>query len=476
MQIFKSMLETLKKNKIIDKFLSNQYAVNISILLILTFSVLLYSHLSNLIKVNEIATRSFEVYFDGNYVGNIRDKESFEEVLGDFRDTLQEENHAEVAISNTVEYVSGHIDDSEISTHDEIVANISSKIEYNILAYGIKVDGEILGELKTEEEAEGILEAIQEPYEIMMEDSEIIELEFAEEVEIVQNEVSKYELDDAEKLLKFLQKGTTEERTHVVEKGDNFWTISSQYNLTVDELISANPTVDSELIHPGDELSLVIPKPYIGVRTIELATYEEKIPYETEYEKVSWLYNDEYSVKKSGKYGVKEVDAKIIKENGIEVATEVIEEEIISEPVTKIVYNGTIEPPPKKGTGYFTNPLPSGYISSRYGARWGGFHYGIDIADSTGTPIKAADGGEVIYAGWFGDYGYMVQIDHGGGFTTVYGHCSKIYVDVGEMVYQGKTIAAVGSTGYSTGPHVHFEVRKYNVKQNPEKYMYTWYR
>lgn len=475
MQIFKSKLENLKKNKLIDKFLSNSYAVNISILLIITFSVLLYSHLTNLIKLNEIATRSFEVYFDGNYVGNIRDMESFEEVLGDFRDTLQEENHAEVAISNTVEYIATHVEDGEISTHDEIVANIASKIEYNILAYGIKVDGEILGELISEEEAEGILEAIKEPYREMMEDSEILELDFAQDVEIVQKEVSKYEIDDAEGLLKYLQKGTTEEKTYVVEQGDNFWTISSKYNMSVDELISANPTVDSELIHPGDELSLIVPKPYIGIRTVEVATFEEKIPYETEYEKVSWLYNDEYSTKKSGKYGLMEVEAKIIKENGIEVAREVIEEDIISEPVTKIVYQGTIEPPPRKGTGTFINPLPSGYVSSRYGARWGGFHYGVDIANSIGTPIKATDGGKVIYAGWFGDYGYMVQIDHGGGYTSVYGHCSKFYVEVGDMVYQGQKIAAVGNTGYSTGPHVHFEIRKYGVKKDPGLYIPVLY-
>jgi murein DD-endopeptidase MepM/ murein hydrolase activator NlpD len=475
MQKSKKLLNDFKNNKMIGKFLSNSYAVNISILLILTFSVLLYSHLTNLIKVNEMATRSFEVYFDGNHVGNIRDKENFEQVLGDYRDSLQEENHAEVAISNTVEYVPSHGDDKDISTHDEIVANIESKIEYNILAYGIKVDGEILGELKTEEEAEEILEAIKEPYVMMMEDSEIVILEFAQDIEIVQNEVSKYEIDDMEKLLHYLQKGTTEEQTHIVEQGDNFWTISSQYNLTVDELISANSTINSELIHPGDKLSLIIPKPYIGVRTVELATYEEKIPYETEYEKVSWLYNDEYSVKKSGKYGIREVDAKIIRENGIEVEREVIEEDIISNPVTKVVYNGTIAPPPKKGTGTFINPLPSGYVSSRYGSRWGSYHYGVDIANSTGTPIKASDGGKVIYSGWFGDYGYMVQIDHGGGYSTVYAHCSKIYVDVGEMVYQGQKIAAVGSTGYSTGPHVHFEVRKYGVKKDPGLYVPVLY-
>jgi len=100
----------------------------------------------------------------------------------------------------------------------------------------------------------------------------------------------------------------------------------------------------------------------------------------------------------------------------------------------------------------------------------------MDIGARIGTPIKAADGGSVIYAGWYGDYGYMVEIDHGGGFTTRYAHNSQIYVSVGEKVYQGKTIASVGNTGWSTGPHVHFEVRKYGSTVNPQSYIGIQYR
>jgi murein DD-endopeptidase MepM/ murein hydrolase activator NlpD len=94
-------------------------------------------------------------------------------------------------------------------------------------------------------------------------------------------------------------------------------------------------------------------------------------------------------------------------------------------------------------------------------------HEGIDIGASTGTPIMASDGGTVITAGWNGGYGLCVDIDHGGGYMTRYGHCSSIYVSVGEQVFQGQTIAAVGSTGWSTGPHCHFEIRIDGVAYNP---------
>lgn len=101
---------------------------------------------------------------------------------------------------------------------------------------------------------------------------------------------------------------------------------------------------------------------------------------------------------------------------------------------------------------------------------------GQDMAKAAGSAIKAADGGTVLFAGWSGSYGYMVDIDHGGGFTTRYAHCSDIYVSVGEKVYQGKIIAAVGSTGVSSGPHLHFEVRKYGSVVNPASYIGTQYR
>ena len=112
-----------------------------------------------------------------------------------------------------------------------------------------------------------------------------------------------------------------------------------------------------------------------------------------------------------------------------------------------------------------------GVVTSEYGPRWGGFHPGIDIAAAYGTPIAASKAGVVIYAGPDGGYGNFVCIDHGGGVSTCYAHQSQIAVTQGESVSQGQTIGYEGSTGDSTGPHVHFEVRINGSTENPRYYV-----
>ncbi len=114
----------------------------------------------------------------------------------------------------------------------------------------------------------------------------------------------------------------------------------------------------------------------------------------------------------------------------------------------------------------------SGTITSRFGRRSSGIHKGLDIATSSGTPIGAAAGGTVTFSGWSGGYGNFVIIDHGNGIQTAYAHCSALYVSAGQYVDQGQSIAAVGSTGNSTGPHLHLEIRINGVCQNPQNYLY----
>ena len=128
------------------------------------------------------------------------------------------------------------------------------------------------------------------------------------------------------------------------------------------------------------------------------------------------------------------------------------------------------------GNGSFVWPC-SGPITSYYGWRvhpiFGTrkYHSGMDIAVDTGTPIHAAAAGVIVYSGWMGGYGYAIMIDHGGGLVTIYGHNSSLAVGEGQRVSQGQVVAYAGSTGYSTGPHCHFEVRLHGEVTEPLNYL-----
>jgi murein DD-endopeptidase MepM/ murein hydrolase activator NlpD len=112
-----------------------------------------------------------------------------------------------------------------------------------------------------------------------------------------------------------------------------------------------------------------------------------------------------------------------------------------------------------------------GVVVSGFGLRWGRLHEGIDITCAYGAPNRAAASGTVIYSGWLGGYGNLVVVDHGNGLSTAYAHASALLVSVGQMVSQGDTVSLVGSTGNSSGPHLHFEVRVNGQAVDPLFYL-----
>lgn len=127
-------------------------------------------------------------------------------------------------------------------------------------------------------------------------------------------------------------------------------------------------------------------------------------------------------------------------------------------------------PPPAPSANGFVWPV-SGPVTSGFGPRWGRMHEGLDIGVGFGTPIRAAAGGTVSHAGWLGGYGNLVVVEHGGGLATAYAHQQRIYVSVGQTVGQGQALGEVGSTGNSTGPHLHFEVRVNGSAVDPLGYL-----
>lgn len=124
-------------------------------------------------------------------------------------------------------------------------------------------------------------------------------------------------------------------------------------------------------------------------------------------------------------------------------------------------------------TGMFDEPA-EGILTSEFGARWGRMHTGIDIGGESGSDILAADGGVVTYSAWVNGYGNYIAIDHENGYQTAYAHLDELLVSEGERVFKGQKIAYMGSTGNSTGPHLHFEIKYCGEYNNPLDYVVYW--
>ena len=200
---------------------------------------------------------------------------------------------------------------------------------------------------------------------------------------------------------------------------------------------------------------------------------ESVIKYNTYYEYDSTKLDNYSFVKQQGKNGKQSDYCRLVYVDGVLTECNVQSSTIVEEPVDQLMIVGTKES--YTATGDFMWPVPyTGNITSVFGHRWGTFHYGIDISWSGiyGQDIVASDSGTVTWAGWDNSgYGYYVVIDHGNGYETVYAHACAVYVSTGDKVLKGDAIAGVGSTGYSTGDHLHFEIIKNGVKMDPELYV-----
>ncbi|AJQ29429.1 peptidoglycan DD-metalloendopeptidase family protein [Pelosinus fermentans] len=258
-----------------------------------------------------------------------------------------------------------------------------------------------------------------------------------EKVEVTQNLSSESVPEPAQTVPK--------KTMHTVKDGETLSTIAEQYGIDVDTLEGANPDLNVD-IHPGDQLVIL---PQKGA--LHTAGTGDTL----------WWIANAYHV---------EVAA-ILQANGKENEDLSIGESLFipggKKPKETERLLARAETTVSRSSGKRFSWPTEGELTSGFGHRWGRNHDGIDLANDIGTPVRAARSGRVSYSGWSSGYGRVVMIEHEQGYTTVYGHLNESYVSGGQYVKVGQSIAAMGNTGYSTGPHLHFEVRKNGTPINP---------
>ncbi len=220
---------------------------------------------------------------------------------------------------------------------------------------------------------------------------------------------------------------------------------------------------------PAEEVTKTL-QDSLTVETVEKSYEQSTIPFDILYEETETRPLGEKSVKVNGVEGTKVKETVIVRHDGEEVSRNE-KETVLKEPVNEVILVGTYSSSIPWEGEEFMNPV-SGTLTSKMGWRWGRVHKGIDIGAPMGEPIYASKGGVVIAAGYNeGGYGNMVEIDHGDGILTLYGHMSAIAVETGQEVLAGEMIGLVGSTGRSTGPHLHFEIIVDGYNVDPLEYV-----
>ena len=418
-------------------------------------------------------TNGVTVTYDGKVLGSLSSEAEAEEARTELeRVTAQTLGRSFTIDDSLIQYSSGLLRRQDLVDKETYEEELSQEVGMVTAAYCLYVDGERIGATPYK----GALEQLLEQIQLSATNEGTISVSFAENVEVKEEFVATDSLMNLGFLAETLYSTKTAEVTYTVAKGDTWSEIAEDHGLTSNELLALNPGYDINKLQIGEILTMSASVPYLTMTVVQQERYVDSVAFDVEYTDSADLYKGDYKVTSPGQFGAADTVANVTYVNGTEIERTVLSSVTLRQPVTEHRLQGTKDRPTWLPTGSFRWPT-TGRITSRFGGRSspGGIgstnHKGIDIAVPRGTPIYAADGGTVTYSGWMGGYGYLVQIDHGNGYVTRYGHNSSLTVSVGQKVYKGQQIARAGSTGNSTGNHCHFEVRYNGVAKNPLNYL-----
>ena len=430
----------------------------------------------------------FHIYSEGEYIGGLSDETKLNQLKEDMlKKVASEFKNLPLTIGTDLSIVPERV--FTIGTDDEeVLEKLQDMLFVESKAVGINIDGkqtlyvkdqaaydEVLRKLKLQAVTEQELieyekfEANTKSIPPLEEnETRLVKIMTSTDIETSADQVSPKEVLSVDQAIKLLNTGTLEEKEYVVKPGDVLSKIANQYEMSEEELVEINPSLKEKLlIQPGDKLNVTILEPFVEVETHFESKRKETIPYKKKTEDDKSLYKGDKKISQTGSDGKKMITELTQKRNSQVIDKTIEDEKVLIEPKAEVTVVGT-KIMPSKGEGSFKWPTVGGYISSDMGTRWGKLHRGIDIARPSSRAILASDNGVVVSAGQDGTYGNKVVINHNNGYKTLYAHLSSISVSVGQTVSQGTNLGVMGSTGNSTGVHLHFEVTKNGTLINPK--------
>ena len=435
------------------------------------------------------STFAIEVESSGQKVGYVVD----ETVYNDAQNLVKERFSTDLSDDSNLKSLNTTFKIAEVNPaeltdsqtiSDGIVESTNADSTY---ACGVYIDGEFICALKTETDAMQVFNNIIDSYE---KESETDVVGFVQDVQFVQGIYANNSdtIWDSQQLADALTKTRYQEKHYTVVEGDTLSKIAYSNGLSVTELIELNPELAKE-IHVGDDVLVAGEVNYITMKVVKTVVQNVETPYQTIKTNSDKYYKGTTKTTQKGRVGIDQVTYLVTYVDGQQVSTQEVNRTTVRQPqdekilvgtkavvVQKTSYGAYTPSTYIRGYGKLIWPVVGVYtVSSGYGPRWGSFHGGMDISNGIAgyTIVAAASGTVTVASNGNVGYGCHVMIDHGNGMATLYGHMlyGSICVSVGQYVSGGQPLGKVGSTGNSTGPHCHFEVRINGTKVNPAPYI-----
>ena len=436
--------------------------------------------LIGVVKLGSGLEYGLAVEFNGKEVGIISAEADFEEAEREVQQRisyLEDDQSIDLSakfslkiVADTDRYLSaGQLADEMLAASDQELTE----------AYGIYIDGNFIGAVKDKNKVDDALTDRLLNYHV---EGIVKDVSYVNKIEYTQGIYLTQSVKSEDETIALLTSSKEKKAVYVVQSGDTPVTISQKHNMDLEKFEELNPGAMKKC-EAGQIVNVIETDSYLPIQYVREMEALSFIDYETTEVETAALNLGIESILTKGERGEKVSQVEITYVNGIEHSRKVISTKVTREPVMEIIGLGTYTAQPDSpdtvwfgspltGSGQFGWPVDGGWISDTFISDRN--HKGLDIAADLGTNIYAAEEGMVVSAGWnSGGYGNVVMIDHMNGYQTVYGHMTSVVAVEGQYVTKGELIGMVGSTGNSTGPHCHFEVRYEGVCKDPASYLNT---